>query len=420
MSRRSFALLQLAGLAVSAASLAGQTSNLTDATVRYVSSTGQDLYDGKSWLTAKATVAAAVNSLPATPPYGSHFGTVYVGPGRFVETATPIEFNSEIHLVCASSGDGGPQGSVIQLADGRNTALLSYTPQFAAADGYAHFLQVDDCTFDGNSAANPNAPPLVRIYNGGFQNTFRNVAFQNSNGYALRLDNHAVNFSCYSCTWGGMRGNGGAFYLNDIAGGNVVSLVDAQIDNSGSDPIYIAQTDGDTGGSNILTFINLKTEASTGTSTHTHVITLAPRPSGGGHPMNISVLGMTAVNTVGSGTYAIYEANQPGYGANWEISGVNACGYKGAFSSSKTGQTSAGVQIKHLYASAPFQNTGAVYDYTPDVELSGGPAILTGLGSPQGNVAARVGALYLRIDGGASSTLYVKESGIGTTGWVAK
>lgn len=136
--------------------------------------------------------------------------------------------------------------------------------------------------------------------------------------------------------------------------------------------------------------------------------------------MNISVVGLTAINSVGSGDYAIYEANQPGYGANWEIAGVNACGYKGAFRSSKTGQTSAGVQIKHLYASVPFQNTGVAYDYTPDVELSGGPAILTGMGTPQGNVAANVGALYLRIDGGPSSTLYVKESGTGTTGWAAK
>lgn len=43
---------------------------------------------------------------------------------------------------------------------------------------------------------------------------------------------------------------------------------------------------------------------------------------------------------------------------------------------------------------------------------------LTGAGAPA--VAAPVGSLYLRSDGGASTTLYVKESGTGTTGWVAK
>lgn len=43
-----------------------------------------------------------------------------------------------------------------------------------------------------------------------------------------------------------------------------------------------------------------------------------------------------------------------------------------------------------------------------------------GTGSPEGVVKASVGVLYLREDGGAGTTLYVKESGTGNTGWVAK
>ena len=35
-------------------------------------------------------------------------------------------------------------------------------------------------------------------------------------------------------------------------------------------------------------------------------------------------------------------------------------------------------------------------------------------------VAAAVGSIYSRTDGGASTSLYVKESGSGNTGWVAK
>lgn len=46
--------------------------------------------------------------------------------------------------------------------------------------------------------------------------------------------------------------------------------------------------------------------------------------------------------------------------------------------------------------------------------------VFTGRGSPQGQVAAPVGAIYLRLDGGANTTLYVKESGTGSTGWTAK
>lgn len=44
----------------------------------------------------------------------------------------------------------------------------------------------------------------------------------------------------------------------------------------------------------------------------------------------------------------------------------------------------------------------------------------SGAGSPEGVVQASVGSLYTRTDGGASTTLYIKESGTGNTGWVAK
>jgi hypothetical protein len=40
-------------------------------------------------------------------------------------------------------------------------------------------------------------------------------------------------------------------------------------------------------------------------------------------------------------------------------------------------------------------------------------------GTPEGAVTAPVGSLFLRTDGGTGTTLYVKESGTGNTGWVA-
>lgn len=54
------------------------------------------------------------------------------------------------------------------------------------------------------------------------------------------------------------------------------------------------------------------------------------------------------------------------------------------------------------------------------VDLS--PARFTsGTGTPEGSVTGNVGDLYTRTDGGAGTTLYVKESGASTnTGWVAK
>ena len=43
-----------------------------------------------------------------------------------------------------------------------------------------------------------------------------------------------------------------------------------------------------------------------------------------------------------------------------------------------------------------------------------------GTGSPEGVVTANKGSTYRRFDGAAGTCFYVKESGTGNTGWVAK
>lgn len=44
----------------------------------------------------------------------------------------------------------------------------------------------------------------------------------------------------------------------------------------------------------------------------------------------------------------------------------------------------------------------------------------SGAGSPEGVVTAVPGSLFFRTDGGAGATFYVKETGTGNTGWIAK
>jgi hypothetical protein len=60
-------------------------------------------------------------------------------------------------------------------------------------------------------------------------------------------------------------------------------------------------------------------------------------------------------------------------------------------------------------------NNGGLYPNT-----TSGPSIRSGTGAPEGVVTAAQGSLWMRTDGGAGTTLYVKESGAGNTGWVAK
>jgi hypothetical protein len=54
------------------------------------------------------------------------------------------------------------------------------------------------------------------------------------------------------------------------------------------------------------------------------------------------------------------------------------------------------------------------------LNAAGGPNIKSGTGSPESAVTAPSGSIYVDASGGAGATLFVKESGSGNTGWVAK
>lgn len=58
--------------------------------------------------------------------------------------------------------------------------------------------------------------------------------------------------------------------------------------------------------------------------------------------------------------------------------------------------------------------------FSADGTLAAPVRDLVGTGSPEGVVAANIGSVFRRTDGGAGTTLYIKESGVGNTGWVAK
>lgn len=67
-----------------------------------------------------------------------------------------------------------------------------------------------------------------------------------------------------------------------------------------------------------------------------------------------------------------------------------------------------------------FSATNLVIADSGTMTLRNGVQIITGTGSPEGVVAAPVSSHYHRTDGGAGTSFYVKESGTGNTGWVAK
>jgi hypothetical protein len=69
---------------------------------------------------------------------------------------------------------------------------------------------------------------------------------------------------------------------------------------------------------------------------------------------------------------------------------------------------------------AVLSSTGNL-DITGQLEIGAGNVIWSsGAGTPEGSITAPVGSMFSRTDGGSGTSLYVKESGAGNTGWVAK
>jgi parallel beta-helix repeat protein len=55
-----------------------------------------------------------------------------------------------------------------------------------------------------------------------------------------------------------------------------------------------------------------------------------------------------------------------------------------------------------------------------NMEVQNALSTFQNVNSPESVVAAPVGSVYQRTDGGAGTSIYIKESGTGNTGWVAK
>jgi len=87
-----------------------------------------------------------------------------------------------------------------------------------------------------------------------------------------------------------------------------------------------------------------------------------------------------------------------------------------------------GLKLEELSAAGLIQYVAVKSDAVDDraefapISINGGTCKWTcGTGTPEAAVIGSIGDLYSRLNGGANTTLYVKESGALTnTGWIAK
>lgn len=74
--------------------------------------------------------------------------------------------------------------------------------------------------------------------------------------------------------------------------------------------------------------------------------------------------------------------------------------------------------VLRVFSDALVTKTFEIDGATGIITLASGLKVVPVTGSPEGATTAPVGSLAVRIDGGAGTSLYVKESGTGNTGWV--
>lgn len=79
-------------------------------------------------------------------------------------------------------------------------------------------------------------------------------------------------------------------------------------------------------------------------------------------------------------------------------------------------------EAEEIYRKSYWSQSGGTSPFTNNVFGSRRGSVIDALGpgSPEGVVSAAIGSVWSRTDGGAGTSRYVKESGTGNTGWVAK
>lgn len=79
-----------------------------------------------------------------------------------------------------------------------------------------------------------------------------------------------------------------------------------------------------------------------------------------------------------------------------------------------------GSTVDILKRATPILRSGTMSAISVAFGVENSAGLYSGASTPEGNVTAVVGSMYTRTDGGANTTLYIKETGTGNTGWVAK
>lgn len=204
---------------------------------------------------------------------------------------------------------------------------------------------------------------------------------------------------------------GGDFSTNVAEIGGTLEVMTMATDNANTNVVVRNATTG---------ALELNTTATQNLATSNLTQTDAVRDyTATGKTLNFATLGFTVTATddlqLTATDEAIHTANDHRFLTNNQKLNIDNDGVK-------ISNTTVDNTATTLYGKDP--TTSEIIEVTDLTGFTGatpsGISWTSGTGSPESVVTANVGSLYTRTDGGTGTTLYVKETGTGNTGWVGK
>lgn len=109
-------------------------------------------------------------------------------------------------------------------------------------------------------------------------------------------------------------------------------------------------------------------------------------------------------------------------GNDGDISGISVSTGRDGQNEGRWWHVTGATQAQNRWSLAVGGVTDVIQIHNDGIRVGGlgGPRWLHGTGSPEGVVSAPVGSFFSRTNGGVGTSFYVKESGVGNTGWAAK
>lgn len=374
--------------------------------VRFVAEDGNDTTGDGSAGNPFRLPSKAITDLGTSGALHVNPGVVMIGEGDYTETAV-IELTRSIIMMGAGTYLSGVGGT--RIIRGHSGHLVDWDAGF---DSFSNQYVIKSLSLDGNKASQSAEADLLRIKRPGFNCVIDNVAFRNSTGYALHISEGANSFGGRDLSFAGCGDSsaGGAIEMtNTVAGGGFgiwASFRDLQIDSSGASPILITQEKANR--SHIVFSGLLEYETST-TGLHTSCINA--NLSSGVTNVIISVDQLISQSPAAA-DFAFKETGaEP---ATWTINGYVLDSEDGLLSGvNETISSPAGGRTVMGWP-------GAGVGSSSRTQVGENSWISRQSGTPEGNEIGNIGDLCSRRDGGAGTSLYVKESGNGTnTGWAA-